>query len=153
VCGGARFAGRPGERPESRIPREHVRREVLMARGRGLSASVALATALLGVLLVVAPVGAISGVRTKDETNIYKKVGGMIGFRPSINAYGPRCTGTLIAPTVFLTASHCTVIFAPGDKAYVSFLPMITPSADPDNQMSWIPATPVVNPNYNNSQG
>jgi hypothetical protein len=121
-------------------------------RKRGLSTSAALAIALLGVLLIAAPVGAITGPRTQDTNNTYSNVGGMIGFRPSISMYGPRCTGTLIAPTVFLTASHCTAIFAPGDKAYVSFQPEITPSADPENQADWIPATPVVNPNYNQRQ-
>ena len=122
-------------------------------RRRGLSTSAALAIALLGVLLIAAPVGAITGPRTQDTNNTYSNVGGMIGFRPSISMYGPRCTGTLIAPTVFLTASHCTAIFAPGDKAYVSFQPEIMPSDDPDHQAGWIPATPVVNPNYNKSQG
>lgn len=115
-------------------------------------ALVALAAALLAVLLLAAPAAAISGPRVRDDSNSYSNVGGMIGFRPSIQAYGPRCTGTLIAPTVVLTASHCTVIFAPGDRAYVSFQPEIVPSTDPAGQPLWIPATPVVNPNYNQSQ-
>jgi Trypsin len=110
--------------------------------------------ALVCALLTVAPVGAITGPRVRDNANTYSNVGGMIGFRPSIQAYGPRCTVTLIAPTVVLTASHCTAIFQDGDQAYVSFEPEIVPTDAPTtaNRPRWIAATPVVNAGYNQSQ-
>lgn len=118
------------------------------------SAGFPLLLALICALLTAAPAGAITGPRERDDANTYSNVGGMIGFRPSIQAYGPRCTVTLIAPTVALTASHCTAIFQPGALAFVSFEPEIVPVAAPTlaNRPLWIPATPVVNPGFNQSQ-
>jgi hypothetical protein len=134
------------------VAKSIVGKEVSMNHRRRRSALAALLAALLGTLLIAAPAGAITGPRTRDASNTYSNVGGMIGFRTSINAYGPRCTGTLIAPRVVLTASHCTVIFADGSSAYVSFQPEIVPSTAPGSQAGWVRVTPVVNPNYNKSQ-
>src|SRR5215218_4968526 len=38
------------------------------------------------------------------------------------------CTGSLISPTVFLTAAHCVEFLAPGTQLYVSFEPKLYPS-------------------------
>ena len=35
------------------------------------------------------------------------------------------CTGSLISPTVFLTAAHCVEFLAPGTQVYVSFEPKL----------------------------
>src|SRR6185436_15691405 len=37
------------------------------------------------------------------------------------------CTGSLISPTVFLTAAHCVEFLAPGTQVYVSFEPKLYP--------------------------
>ena len=38
------------------------------------------------------------------------------------------CTGSLIAPTVFLTAAHCVEFLAPGTRVYVSFDATLMPA-------------------------
>jgi hypothetical protein len=38
------------------------------------------------------------------------------------------CTGSLISPTVFLTAAHCVQFLAPGTQVYVSFEPKLYPT-------------------------
>lgn len=43
-----------------------------------------------------------------DEKNVYRNVGAFIVQRQSDGQIFPICSGTLIAPTVFLTAAHCT---------------------------------------------
>jgi Trypsin len=121
------------------------------------------------MLLTAVPAGAITAPRTKDETNRYSNVGGMVAYRPSRNWFGSRCSGTLIAPTVFLTASHCTAIFidddpTDDDRVWVSFEPEIVHVPVPEGAKPadidpaaarplWIRATPVVNPGYSQRQG
>jgi hypothetical protein len=59
------------------------------------------------------------------------------------------CSGTLISPTVFLTAAHCTA-FLPSigiTQVFVSFDSTI------DQNSTLIPGTAVTNPNYNGYQG
>jgi hypothetical protein len=38
------------------------------------------------------------------------------------------CTGSLISPTVFLTAAHCVEFLAPGTQVFVSFSPQLYPT-------------------------
>lgn len=93
-----------------------------------------------------------------DTKNTYSNVGAFIVKSPSGEIF-PICTGTLIAPNVFLTASHCTQFYtddlAPlGYTAYVSFDKSIA-FGDLTNlkKTSLIPVTQVVsNPSYNQSQ-
>ena len=69
----------------------------------------------------------------------------------------PLCSGTLIAPTVFLTASHCTSYFTnvlqpAGWTAFVTFDQSI-PFGDMTGGTNLIPVTAAVtNPEYNRSQ-
>lgn len=93
-----------------------------------------------------------------DTTNAYSNTGAFIVKSPTTGQIFPICTGTLIAPNVFLTASHCTVVFtedlAPrGFTAYVSFDKSIPFGNLTTNKTKLIPVTQVVtNPNYNQSQ-
>lgn len=65
-----------------------------------------LATAALAVLLAVAPAAAITYGALDDDA--HPNVGALIAEWRTPGVKEEFCSGTLIAPTVFLTASHCT---------------------------------------------
>src|SRR5262245_16636344 len=82
------------------------------------------ATLLILALISVARLHAIT-YGFVDSTNDFGNTGAFIVKAPSGRIF-PICTGTLIAPNVFLTASHCTVYFEQelepaGYSAAVSF--------------------------------
>src|SRR5688572_7036535 len=82
------------------------------------------ALVLIAILLVTARARAIT-YGFVDTTNAFSNTGAFIVKAPSGQIF-PICTGTLIAPDVFLTASHCTLFYeqdlAPaGYVAAVSF--------------------------------
>jgi Trypsin len=92
-----------------------------------------------------------------DSNNTYSNVGAFIVQSPTGEIY-PLCSGTLITPNVFLTASHCTEYFtetlAPaGYTAYVSFDKSI-PFGELTSAKTKLLAIKyvVTNPNYNPSQ-
>lgn len=93
-----------------------------------------------------------------DTNNVFQNTGAFIVKSPTTGRIFPICSGTLIAPDVFLTASHCTVFFendlAPrGFTAFVSFDQSIPFGALTVPQTNLIPVTQVVsNPNYNQRQ-
>jgi len=85
-----------------------------------------LATAL--ALVAVVPATSLLAITYGfvDTNRTYGNTGAFIVVSPTTGQLFPICTGTLIAPGVFLTASHCTAFFeqdlAPsGYLAYVSF--------------------------------
>jgi hypothetical protein len=65
---------------------------------------VAGAIVLSAVVALGAPAGAITG-GTEDSGNRYSNVGMVVFYQPDGRF---RCSGTLVAPRVFLTAAHCT---------------------------------------------
>lgn len=92
-----------------------------------------------------------------DTTNAYGNVGAFIVQSPSGLIY-PLCSGTLIAPAVFLTASHCASYFTnvlepAGWTAFVTFDPLI-PFGDMTVGTTNLLAVSVAvtNPEYNQSQ-
>src|SRR5829696_5229253 len=92
-----------------------------------------------------------------DQTNAFPNTGAFLVKLPDGRIF-PICTGTLISPTVFLTASHCTAYYTAelepaGYKAYISFDNPI-PFGDLTSQRTKIIAVTQVgtNPNYNPSQ-
>lgn len=93
-----------------------------------------------------------------DTDNEFKNTGAFIVKSPTNGNIFPICSGTLISPTVFLTASHCTVFFendlAPrGFTAFVSFDRAVPFGNLTDRRTNLIPVTQVVtNPDYNQSQ-
>jgi len=122
------------------------------------SFSAILVTVVLTSLLITPTrVGAIT-YGFVDTTNAYSNTGAFIVKEPTTGQIFPICTGTLIAPNVFLTAAHCTSFFSAelavqGFTAFVSFDnplpfgPLTTPTTN------LIPVTLVVtNPNFNQSQ-
>jgi secreted trypsin-like serine protease len=67
---------------------------------------VVVVSALLLSGLVPGSAGAITGGQ-KDTKNLYPFVG-LLAFYDEDGEYMHRCSGTLISPTVVLTAAHCT---------------------------------------------
>src|SRR4030095_13194998 len=114
------------------------------------------ATVLIASLLTPVPVNAIT-YGFVDSNNTYSNVGAFLVKSPSGEIY-PICSGTLITPDVFLTASHCTQYFtnvlAPlGYTAYVSFDKSIPFGNLTTNKTKlYAVETVVTNPNYNQSQ-
>jgi hypothetical protein len=92
-----------------------------------------------------------------DTNNVFANTGAFIVKSPSGEIF-PICSGTLISPTVFLTASHCTIFFEQdlvpeGYTAFVSFDNPIPFGDLTSNRTNLIPVTQVVtNPGYNQSQ-
>jgi hypothetical protein len=92
-----------------------------------------------------------------DENNNFPNTGAFIVKLPDGRIY-PICTGTLISPTVFLTASHCTTYYTAelqpaGFTAYVSFDNPIPFGELTSQRTKLIAVTQVAsNPNYNQSQ-
>ena len=112
---------------------------------------VVLAAVVLGVRVHAITYGFV------DTTNAFPNTGAFIVKAPSGEIF-PICTGTLIAPDVFLTASHCT-IFVERDLAPAGYVPYVSfanpiPFGDlTSNSTTLVTVTQVVtNPGYNAAQ-
>ena len=93
-----------------------------------------------------------------DTNNTYSNAGAFIVKSPTTGQIFPICSGTLIAPNVFLTAGHCTLFYtnqlAPnGFTAYVSFDGSIPFGGLTTNQTQLLDVSFVVtNPNFSQRQ-
>jgi hypothetical protein len=115
---------------------------------RACLALLALATCVIG-LFAAAPAGAIiGGARDTVHTSV-----GLVRFTTADGRF--RCSGTLIAPTVVLTAGHCTE--GPATDVYVSFdtdlaldplAPNITPAEKADRATHYITGTAHPDPGW-----
>lgn len=105
--------------------------------------SIAIVLAALLVLATGLPAAAITfGEVDADDTFPY--VGAMIVFVPD-RGFRQVCSGTLIAPTVFLTAAHCTAFAeARGFSAFVTFERVF--DKDDPNVAKLIPGTMHTHP-------
>jgi secreted trypsin-like serine protease len=74
-----------------------------------------LAAAISACLVTAAPAGAITF--GSADGNAHPNVGGLVANQAYSDGTWIYCSGTLISPTVFLTAAHC----AEGDRVRVSF--------------------------------
>src|SRR5262245_42515439 len=121
---------------------------------------------LILALAVAAAVTVVAPSRVKaivygfvDTNNVFSNSGAFIVKSPASGAISPICSGTLISPNVFLTASHCTAFFendlAPqGYTAFVSFDSQIPFGDLTTPHTNLIPVTQVfTNPNFNQFQG
>jgi hypothetical protein len=109
-------------------------------------------------------IAAVAGARVSaitygfvDSTNAFANTGAFVVKAPNGQIF-PICSGTLIAPGVFLTASHCTVYFeqqlAPaGYSAAVSFDSPLPFGDLTSKSTKLVSVTAVVsNPLYNQAQ-
>src|SRR6266511_6387086 len=107
---------------------------------------IAAATAVVVAAATVASALAIT--YGQFDGNGHPNVGAMIIQRPSDGQFRLIFSGSLISPTVFLTASHCTA-YAESlglTDAYVTFDPTY------DSKSKLIHGTMHTNPNYNQAQ-
>src|SRR4051794_9747796 len=75
----------------------------------------AITALFLGLLAWAAPAGAITN--GSPDGNAHPNVGGLVASQAYSDGTWVYCSGTLIAPKVFLTAAHC----AEGDRVRVTF--------------------------------
>lgn len=93
-----------------------------------------------------------------DENSTYSNVGAFIVRDPATGQIFPICSGTLISPTVFLTAAHCTLAyqfeFAPlGFEVFASFSSPIGWGGLTSRQTRLAVVTAVItNPQYSIAQ-
>ena len=116
------------------------------------------------VFVAIAVLAVVSVVRVHaitygfiDATNAFSNTGAFIVKAPDGRIF-PICSGTLIAPNVFLTASHCTAYYEQelvpaGYGVAVSFDSAI-PFGDLTSKSTKLVAVTrvVTNPNYNQAQ-
>jgi secreted trypsin-like serine protease len=93
-------------RPRSGILIVHQRRKVSAVR-RTLVSSLACIALAVGV----PSAGAITG--GQPDGQLHPEVGALVGFFPPAGRSIAYCSGTLISPTVFLTAGHCGFLATP----------------------------------------
>jgi secreted trypsin-like serine protease len=94
-----------------------------MIRPRLLHLLAAIAVCVVTIVAAI-PATAITG-GTEDTSNKYSNVGMLVFYDPDGRF---RCSGTLIAPQVFLTAAHCT--FQDIGQVIVTFDPVISRTAE-----------------------
>jgi secreted trypsin-like serine protease len=107
---------------------------------------------LAGALVALAAVVPASQAVTTNgfpDNGLHPNVGAIMVPNSAGTGYGEVCSGTLVSPTVFLTASHCTsYLEVLGRPVYVTFDPTnVEPTPD-----GLIPAAPHTNPAYKGSR-
>jgi trypsin len=119
--------------------------------------SVLVLTLIVGSLITSRRVTAIT-YGFVDSNNTYSNTGAFIVKSPTTGQIFPICSGTMITPDVFLTASHCTIYYeqelAPrGFTVYVSLDGSIPFGDLTSTKTKLLSVSSVVtNPNYNQSQ-
>jgi hypothetical protein len=103
---------------------------------------------VVAVLAVTLIGGANAITYGQPDGNLHPNVGAMIRLRPSDNQLRIVCSGSLISPTVFLTASHCTSFVESTGQTdiWVTFDSSFTPKS------KLLHGTMHTNPLYNQSQ-
>ncbi|HEX6730996.1 MAG TPA: trypsin-like serine protease [Pyrinomonadaceae bacterium] len=127
-----------------------------MKRALGLFALIIGLT--IGVFLLVAPEAEAITFGFVDSNNTFSNTGAFIVKSPTTGEIFPICSGTMITPEVFLTASHCTIFFERdlalrGFTAFVSLDASIPFGPLTTSRTNLLAVAHVVtNPNFNQSQ-
>ncbi len=106
-----------------------------------------IAIAVAVTLLFISTLPAAAITYGTPDGNAHPSVGSMVFHIPG-GGYYQWCTGTLIAPKVFLTASHCTapidaaIASYPGSEMLITFDPTISAGS------TYYTGTWYTNPNY-----
>jgi V8-like Glu-specific endopeptidase len=104
---------------------------------------------LLVLFLTVGATAAQAITYGQPDGNGHPSTGALVYFSPSRHEYRITCSGTLISPTVFLTASHCTSFLEANGITDVG----VTFDSQFDPSTSTIyPGTMHTNPLYNQRQ-
>jgi secreted trypsin-like serine protease len=103
---------------------------------------------LLACVVFLTAGAALSITYGELDGNRHPAVGAMIRLRPSDNTFRLTCSGSLISPTVFLTASHCTSFVESTGQTdiWVTFDPTF------DSKSKLLHGTMHTNPLFNQSQ-
>jgi hypothetical protein len=107
---------------------------------------------LLLLVLLLAAVGASGAYAIsygQPDGNGHPSTGALVYFSPSRHEYRITCSGTLISPTVFLTASHCT---APLEAAGITNVGVTFDSQFDASTSTIYLGTMHTNPLFNHSQ-
>lgn len=97
---------------------------------------VVLLAVVLGMLATALPAGAITGNYVEDFEHPFV---GLVVFYDETGEFSHRCSGSLLTPTVFLTAGHCT---DGATTARVYFQQDAGANYDPDTQLDPISGYP-----------
>ena len=97
---------------------------------------VVLLAVVLGMLATALPAGAITGNYVEDFEHPFV---GLVVFYDETGEFSHRCSGSLLTPTVFLTAGHCT---DGATSARVYFQQDAGANYDPDTQLDPISGYP-----------
>jgi hypothetical protein len=110
----------------------------------GLDMRVVLAGAFIALGMLVSVAQAVTTTGFPDK-GLHPNVGAIMVPAPEGNGYREVCSGTLVSPTVFLTASHCTAFLESDPQP--EFVTFDESDVEP-NPDALIPATPRTNPAY-----
>ena len=117
-----------------------------MISSRSVFKILSVTAALVLVLVAVGAVGAIT--YGQPDGSGHPNVGALLTPDRAGNLY-PYCSGTLIAPDVFLTAAHCNISAYTGtDRVMVTFDTQVEMGVTPN----YIEGTFVGNPQYSQHQ-
>jgi secreted trypsin-like serine protease len=104
---------------------------------------------LVVAVLAVSLVGGANAITYgQPDGNLHQNVGAMIRLRPSDNQLRIVCSGSLISPTIFLTASHCTSFVESTGQTDI----WVTFDSSFTSKSTLLHGTMHTNPLYNQSQ-
>jgi secreted trypsin-like serine protease len=100
---------------------------------------VVLLATVIGTLAIALPAGAITGNYVEDNQHPFV---GLVAFYDEEGEFTHRCSGSLLTPTVFLTAGHCTDEATGATTARVYFQQDAGANYDPETEVDPVTGYP-----------